>query len=131
MFCNLYTSRQREERAMHLLVQVELADHARKLPGALSGGEQQRVAVARTLANQPSIHPSIVVADEPTGNLVSKSSEANFSFFEDLAEESKTTLMVTHNTDLARRVTRTVILTDGEIMDEYPVKIVSGIEVNH
>jgi ABC-type lipoprotein export system ATPase subunit len=118
-FCNLYTNREREERAMALLEQVELAEHAGKLPTALSGGEQQRVAIARALANDP----PIIVADEPTGNLDSQTSASIFRLFERLVEQGKTILMVTHDADLARRVTRTVILSDGEIIDEYLTRI--------
>jgi putative ABC transport system ATP-binding protein len=113
-FCNMYKTRQREERAMHLLEQVEMADHAYKLPTSISGGEQQRVAIARAMANDP----PILTADEPTGNLDSATSESIFNLFEDLVANGKTILMVTHDTDLARRVTRTVLLVDGQIVDE-------------
>jgi len=114
-FCHMYSRRQRRERAMHLLEQVELADHAHKLPSALSGGQQQRVAIARALANDP----PILVADEPTGNLDSKTAESIFRLFENLVDQGKTILMVTHDQDLAERVTRTVIIADGEIIEEY------------
>ncbi|MFC1976382.1 ABC transporter ATP-binding protein [Chloroflexota bacterium] len=112
-FCNVYRMREREERAMHLLEQVGLAEHAYKLPSAISGGEQQRVAIARALANDP----PIIAADEPTGNLDSATSETIFKLFEDLVESGKTILMVTHDMDLARRATRTVLLVDGQIVD--------------
>jgi ABC-type lipoprotein export system ATPase subunit len=114
-FCNMYSMRERQERAMHLLEQVEMADHAHKLPSAVSGGEQQRVAIARALANDP----PILAADEPTGNLDSKTAESVFRLFERLVDEGKTILMVTHDRDLAKRATRTVILSDGEMMEEY------------
>jgi ABC-type lipoprotein export system ATPase subunit len=114
-FCNMYSMRERRERALHLLEQVEMADHAHKLPTAISGGQQQRVAIARALANDP----PIIVADEPTGNLDSKTAESVFRLFGDLVDEGKTILMVTHDHDLARRVTRTVILSDGEVIEEY------------
>jgi putative ABC transport system ATP-binding protein len=113
-FCNLYTMREREERAMYLLEQVDIADHAHKLPSAISGGEQQRAAIARALANDP----PIITADEPTGNLDSKTAEAVFRLFEELVEQGKTILMVTHDHDLARRVIRTITLADGQIVDE-------------
>ncbi len=113
-FCNMYTTRQREERAMHLLEQVEMTIHAYKLPTSISGGEQQRVAIARALANDP----PILTADEPTGNLDSVTSESIFSLFENLVANGKTILMVTHDTDLARRVTRTILLVDGQIVNE-------------
>jgi len=112
-FCNVYRMREREELAMHLLEQVGLARHAYKLPSAISGGEQQRVAIARALANDP----PIIAADEPTGNLDSVTSEAIFKLFEELIENGKTILMVTHDLDLAKRATRTVMLVDGRVSD--------------
>jgi putative ABC transport system ATP-binding protein len=113
-FCNVYTMRERQERAMHLLEQMDIADHAHKLPSAVSGGEQQRAAIARALANDP----PILAADEPTGNLDSRTAEAVFQLFERLVGAGKTILVVTHDRDLARRVTRTLTLADGEIVDE-------------
>jgi putative ABC transport system ATP-binding protein len=114
-FCNMYSMSEREGRAMHLLEQVEMAEHAYKLPTAISGGQQQRVAIARALANDP----PIVVADEPTGNLDSVTAESIFKLFKSLVDNGKTILMVTHDMDLARRVGRTVMLADGEIVDEH------------
>jgi ABC-type lipoprotein export system ATPase subunit len=114
-FCNLYTPHQREERAMHLLDIVSLTEHAHKLPSALSGGQQQRVAIARALANDP----PLLVADEPTGNLDSKTAESVFAIFQNLTEQHKTVIMVTHDGSLARRVSRTVLLADGEVVNEY------------
>ncbi len=113
-FCNLYSPRERRERAMFLLEQVEMVDQAHKLPTAVSGGQQQRVAIARALANDP----PILVADEPTGNLDSKTANAVFSMFESLVEQGKTILMVTHDSDLSQRATRSVLVADGEIVDE-------------
>ena len=113
-FCNAIPGRQRSARAMELLEQVGLAEHAHKLPAGLSGGQQQRAAIARALANDP----PILVADEPTGNLDSRTAEAVFQLFERLAAEGKTILMVTHDRDLARRVHRTIRLADGEIAQE-------------
>ena len=113
-FCHMFTPRQRRERALQLLAQVDLAEHAHKLPTALSGGQQQRVAIARALANDP----PILLADEPTGNLDSQTAEAVFRLFTDLVEAGKTILMVTHDADLARQVTRAVSLGDGEVIDE-------------
>ncbi len=113
-FCNVYASRERYERAMDLLEEVEMADHAHKLPSAVSGGEQQRVAIARSLANSP----PIVLADEPTGNLDSKTAEGVLKLFEKLVEQGKTILMVTHDKDLSKRVMRTITLADGEIVDQ-------------
>jgi ABC-type lipoprotein export system ATPase subunit len=114
-FCGLYTPRERYARAMRLLEQMDMAAHANKLPSAISGGQQQRVAIARALANDP----PILVADEPTGNLDSKTAESVFRMFEQLVDQGKTILMVTHDQDLAKRVTRTVIIADGEVIDEY------------
>jgi putative ABC transport system ATP-binding protein len=113
-FCNMYSGRERRERALHLLEQVEMADHAHKLPSEVSGGQQQRVAIARALANDP----PILAADEPTGNLDSQTAEAVFRLFEELVARGKTILMVTHDADLAGRVTRTITLADGRIVDE-------------
>ena len=117
-FCHMYTRRERRERAMHLLEQVDVADHAHKLPSAVSGGQQQRVAIARALANDP----PILAADEPTGNLDSKTADSVFRLFEGLVAEGKTILMVTHDRDLSRRVSRTVMLSDGEIIEEFLVE---------
>ena len=114
-FCQLYSQRQRRERALHVLDLVDVAEHAHKLPSQLSGGEQQRVAIARALANDP----PIIVADEPTGNLDSKTSEKVFQLFEELVASGKTILMVTHDGDQAKRVKRTIIIADGEIIEEY------------
>jgi putative ABC transport system ATP-binding protein len=116
-FCNVYSMREREEKALHLLEQVEMTDHAHKLPTAVSGGQQQRVAIARALANDP----PIIVADEPTGNLDSKTAESVFRLFEGLVDEGKTILMVTHDHDLAKRVTRTIILSDGVMLSDGEV----------
>jgi putative ABC transport system ATP-binding protein len=113
-FCNMYSLREREERAFHLLEQVDVADQAHKLPSQVSGGQQQRVAIARALANEP----PLLLADEPTGNLDSATSESVFQLFEKLVEEGKTILMVTHDNDLARQATRTITLADGQIVNE-------------
>ncbi len=122
-FCNMYSLRERQKRAMALLDQMGMAEHAHKLPSAVSGGQQQRVAIARALANDP----PILVADEPTGNLDSKTADSVFNLFEDLAKKGKTVLMVTHDGDLAKRVKRTIILSDGEIIDEYLSKTFPAI----
>ena len=103
-FCNVFTPAERPERALHLLEQVEMADQAYKLPAALSGGQQQRVAIARALANDP----PILAADEPTGNLDSKTADSVFSLFERLVDEGKTIIMVTHDNDIAQRVRRSL-----------------------
>jgi ABC-type lipoprotein export system ATPase subunit len=117
-FCRTYPMHQREKRALELLELVELADHAYKLPTALSGGQQQRVAIARALANDP----PIIIADEPTGNLDSKTADSVFSLFNDLVAQGKTIIVVTHDSGLAKRTHRTALITDGEIVNEFVVK---------
>ncbi len=117
-FCRTYPMRERETRALELLEMVELADHAYKLPTALSGGQQQRVAIARALANDP----PLVIADEPTGNLDSKTAESVFTLFNDLVAKGKTIIIVTHDSGLAKRTHRTALITDGEIVNEYVAK---------
>jgi putative ABC transport system ATP-binding protein len=114
-FANLYHSpKERRERALYLLDQVGIVEQADKVPSAVSGGQRQRVAIARALANDP----MFLAADEPTGNLDSKTADAVFRVFENLVDEGKTILMVTHDRDLASRVTRTVHLADGEILGQ-------------
>ena len=113
-FCNMYARNERRQRALDLLARVDMADQADKLPTAISGGQQQRVAIARALANDP----PIIVADEPTGNLDSKTADSVFHLFEELVDEGKTILMVTHDDDLAERATRTVTIADGQIVSD-------------
>ena len=112
-FGRIWPLAERRERAMHLLEWVGMTDLAHELPSALSGGQQQSVAIARALANDP----PLVAADEPTGNLDSKTAETIFRLFERLVDDGKTILVVTHDSDLAKRTNRTVVLADGEIMD--------------
>jgi len=107
-----YTPKARRERAMHLLEIVGLADQAHKLPSAVSGGQQQRAAIARALANDP----ALLVADEPTGNLDSRTSEDIFDLFSEVVGQGKTMVMVTHNLELARRIPRVVEIQDGRIV---------------
>ncbi|MEW5940321.1 MAG: cyclic nucleotide-binding domain-containing protein, partial [Chloroflexota bacterium] len=120
---NLYSKKERKERAMQLLATVEMAEQAHKLPSAVSGGQQQRVAIARALANDP----PLLVADEPTGNLDSKTAAKIFALFEELVASGKTILMVTHDSALARRVNRTILISDGEIVNEYLVRALSTL----
>ncbi len=124
-FCNMYTSRERKRRAMQLLEMVDMTDHANKLPSAISGGQQQRVAIARALANDP----PLLAADEPTGNLDSVTAESVYRIFEDMIRRGKTIIMVTHDSSLARRVTRTVLLADGEIVNEFVARALP--QLNH
>jgi putative ABC transport system ATP-binding protein len=113
-FCDIGDEHERRERAMHLLTRMELREQADKLPMALSGGQQQRVAIARALANDP----PILMADEPTGNLDSRTADAIFRLFQELASQGKTVVMVTHDTDLARRAGRAVVVADGQIVNQ-------------
>jgi putative ABC transport system ATP-binding protein len=104
----------RRARAMHLLELVGLADQAHKLPSMVSGGQQQRAAIARALANDP----PLLVADEPTGNLDARTSAEVFDLFTRLADEGKTLLMVTHEEDLACQVPRTLEIRNGIVLHD-------------
>jgi putative ABC transport system ATP-binding protein len=110
----VYDPGERYERALFRLEQVGIAADACKFPAAVSGGHQQRAAIARALANDP----PLIVADEPTGNLDSKAARDVFRFFESLVAGGKTILMVTHDDELAWHVHRTLTLADGQIVDE-------------
>jgi putative ABC transport system ATP-binding protein len=110
-FARSIPSRERRARAMQLLTDVGVAKHAGKLPETLSGGEQQRAAIARALANDP----PIIVADEPTGNLDEATADSMFDLFNELVAGGKTLVMVTHERDVLRRVGRAVTIADGSI----------------
>jgi putative ABC transport system ATP-binding protein len=110
-FCNVYKGRERKERAMHLLEQVDIAEQAHKLPSALSGGQQQRAAIARALANDP----PLLVGDEPTGNLDTATADQVFALFGDLVDQGKTLVIVTHDLSLSERMGRVLHLLDGRI----------------
>ncbi|OGO37179.1 MAG: ABC transporter ATP-binding protein [Chloroflexi bacterium RBG_16_57_11] len=115
-FAKKIPARERRERAMQLLETVGIADQANKLPSMVSGGQQQRSAIARALANDP----DIIVADEPTGNLDTRTAQDIFDLFTTLVQQGKTLVMVTHDKELARRVPRVVEIIDGRITrDEY------------
>lgn len=107
---------ERIERAMQVLDSVGLADRAKHKPNELSGGQRQRVAIARALVN----HPSIILADEPTGNLDSKTSYSIMDLFEDLHKKGNTIIMVTHEEDIAKYAHRIVRLRDGLIESDMP-----------
>jgi putative ABC transport system ATP-binding protein len=100
--CNAFPLHERRARALHLLELVDIVDHADKLPSEISGGQQQRAAIARAMANDP----PIIAADEPTGNLDSRTANSIVALFEVLVDQGKTFLMVTHDDDLASRASR-------------------------
>lgn len=113
---NKFPARKRRARALELLERVGLADQANKLPSQVSGGQQQRAAIARALANDP----PLLIADEPTGNLDSRTSHDIFDLFTNVVNDGKTLLMVTHDKELASRVPRVVEILDGRITrDEF------------
>jgi putative ABC transport system ATP-binding protein len=111
-FCNMYDPAERPSRALALLKMVGLEQLAHKMPGSVSVGQQQSAAIARALANDP----PIIVADEPTGNLDLKTAESVYNHFAALAAEGRTIIMITHDPEIAGRLTRTVTLKDGEII---------------
>ena len=117
-------SAERKERAMDALTKVQLADRAMHRPNELSGGQRQRVAIARALVNRP----AILLADEPTGNLDSTTSEEIMRVFETLASTGQTVIMVTHEPDIAAHARRVVVLRDGKIAsDERNEKFTSKL----
>jgi putative ABC transport system ATP-binding protein len=121
-FSRVLRPRKRVDRAMALLELVEIAEHAHKLPSALSGGEQQRAAIARALANDP----PLIVADEPTGNLDTVTSQMVMKLFERLNAQGKTLLIVTHDQALSSRAERVLYLLDGSIQRDEIVRADSG-----
>lgn len=113
----IYCGEQREERdkrAHELLAKVGLADKASSMPNQISGGQQQRVAIARALIN----HPRLILADEPTGNLDSKTGEEIMALFDELNREGITIVLVTHEDDIARHAKRQVRFLDGRIISD-------------
>jgi putative ABC transport system ATP-binding protein len=106
--------RERRKRAVTLLERVAVGAHADKLPATLSGGEQQRVAIARALANEP----SLVLADEPTGNLDSVTATAILDLFRDMANQGTTVVIATHEADIARVIDRRIEISDGAILKQ-------------
>ena len=107
-------ARHRRKRALEALERVSLLDRALHKPNQLSGGQKQRVAIARALAQQP----DIILADEPTGNLDSKTGEEIMAIFDALQAEGQTIIVVTHEDEIARRCKRTIRLRDGEIIED-------------
>ncbi len=113
-FCGTFPSRERPGRARALLDRLGVADQADKLPVTLSGGQQQRVAVARALANDP----PVLLADEPTGNLDSRTAGALLEVLAGLAHEGRAVVMATHDPGAMRLASRTVSLADGRVVPE-------------
>jgi putative ABC transport system ATP-binding protein len=112
------SQKKRREKALSALERVGLEDRVKHLPNEISGGQKQRVAIARSLVNSP----SVILADEPTGNLDSKSSEDIMGVFQDLNNEGTTIILVTHENDIAKHGKRIVRFKDGQIIDDCPVE---------
>ena len=110
-FCDTWPSRERRDRALTLLDRLGVADQADKLPATMSGGQQQRVAVARALANAP----QVLLADEPTGNLDSRTSDGLLALLADLVRDGQTVVMVTHEPSARQFASRTIALADGRV----------------
>jgi putative ABC transport system ATP-binding protein len=113
-FCNSYPKRERRERALALLEQVNIKEQADKLPSTLSGGQQQRAAIARALANDP----PVIIADEPTGNLDSQTATSIFELFAALTRSGKTVIIVTHEKDFSSYFENVIAIADGVIVNE-------------
>ncbi len=112
-FCKSFPTSERRQRALDLLERIGVAQQADKLPSTLSGGEQQRVAIARALANDP----SVVLADEPTGNLDSVTANSILDLFREMATGGRTVVIATHETDISRVIDRTLQLADGRFIN--------------
>jgi putative ABC transport system ATP-binding protein len=118
-FVNVIPKKERWQRAERLLKQVGIGQQGHKLPAALSGGEQQRAAIARALANSP----SILVADEPTGNLDSHTTEVIQNLFKELVDAGKTVIVVTHDQAASARFERVITLKDGVVESDRKLSI--------
>ena len=126
-YANMYDFDERPRRAMELLKQVGLEQFANKLPALVSTGQQQLAAIARALA----CDPPLLVADEPTGNLDTKSAGTIIDLFEELSQQGKTILMVTHDPSLTSRTTRNIIIADGELIDETVARSLPWLRHRH
>ncbi|WP_173680671.1 ABC transporter ATP-binding protein [Clostridium tetanomorphum] len=109
---------ERQEKARKALERVGLGERIHHKPNEVSGGQKQRIAIARSLVN----NPSIILADEPTGNLDSKSSEEIMGIFQALNDEGVTIVMVTHEPDIAMHTKRAIVFKDGNVISDNPVK---------
>ncbi len=122
-----YSKNDRTERAMNVLEQVRLTDRVKHKPNELSGGQRQRVAIARALVNKP----SIILADEPTGNLDSVTSIEIMGLIEEIHKAGNTIILVTHEEDIARHAHRIVRLSDGLIASDELNKEIRTVEYYH
>lgn len=113
-FCDRYPKKERRERALALLEQVNIREQADKLPSSLSGGQQQRAAIARALANDP----PVIIADEPTGNLDSQTATSIFELFAALTRSGKTVIIVTHEKEFSSYFENVIAIADGVIVNE-------------
>ena len=120
-FCHVWKPRERRDRAIELLELVQIPEIADKLPSQTSGGQQQRAAIARALANDP----QLLVGDEPTGNLDTVSAGLVFMLFEELMAQGKTLVMVTHDRELARLIPRIEEVRDGRLTPA------DGVDIGH
>lgn len=126
-YADMYDFDERPARAMEMLKLVGLEEFANKLPVLVSTGQQQLAAIARALA----CDPPLLVADEPTGNLDTKSANIIIDLFEELARRGKTVLMVTHDPSLTSRTTRNIIIADGELINETIAKSMPWLRHRH
>jgi len=126
-FADMYEFDERPERALEMLKLVGLENFANKLPVLVSTGQQQLAAIARALA----CDPPLLVADEPTGNLDTKSASTIIDLFEELARRGKTVVMVTHDPSLTSRTTRNIIIADGELINETVAKSLPWLRHRH
>lgn len=123
-FLGRIPEKERLDRAYEVLRMIEIQDYANKLPSELSGGLQQKAAIARALANDP----PIIIADEPTGNLDSAAAEKIFLLFEELSRKEKTIVMVTHDAELVRMAHRILTIRDGALIGDERTARSEGAE---